>query len=94
MWCNIYGVYLFDIHVYIVSDDPDIDDKQVVYFGHKIFLEKCLIILKYSITEHSEIFEKNPEFSRNFFFMPIEAFSKFWNKVEKMRKTYETLPNK
>ena len=26
--------------VYSVSVDPDIDDKQVNYLGHKIFLEK------------------------------------------------------
>ena len=27
----MFDVYLFDI-VYLVSDDPDIDDKQVIYW--------------------------------------------------------------
>ena len=64
-----------------MSVDPDTDDKQVVFFSNKI----CLIILKYSMTEHSQIFEKNQEFCRNFLFMPIEDFNKFWNKVEELR---------
>ena len=39
--CNIYAAYLFDIlFTYTVSIDPDIDGKHVIFFCHKLFLEK------------------------------------------------------
>ena len=64
----------------IVPVDLDIEDKQLVYICHKIFLEKRtnhLVIKNIFFTEVSGTLEKNLDFSGTFFFMPIEALREF-----------------
>ena len=52
---------IFICLIYLVSVDPDMDVKHVIYFNHKIFLEIMTNhpeIKKYSIIEDFGIFEK------------------------------------